>query len=113
MGDKISEDKWSDVNADFLEPSMGNGQFVIYIIYNKIMHGSTWYEALQHTWGVELLEDNVRETHQRIHNLLEQMDIEYDKEMAQQIMDHNLVCSDFFKWDFENWCPIKKTVPLF
>ena len=115
MGDKISEDKWSDINADFLEPSMGNGQFVVYIIYNKIMHGSTWYEALQHTWGVELLEDNVRETHQRIHNLLEQMGIEYDKEMAQEIMDHNLVCSNFFDWDFLKWCPIKeeKALPLF
>lgn len=113
MGDKISEDKWSDINADFLEPSMGNGQFVVYIIYNKIMHGSTWYEALQHTWGVELLGDNVRETHQRIHNLFEQMGIEYDKEMAQQIMDHNLVCCDFFKFDFENWRPIKESNPLF
>lgn len=115
MCDKISEDKWSDINADFLEPSMGNGQFVVYIIYNKIMHGSTWYESLQHTWGIDILENNVRETHQRIHNLFEQMGIEYDKEMAQQIMDHNLVCSDFFDWDFLNWCPISenKIKPLF
>lgn len=115
MSDKVSEETWSDPDKNFLESSFGNGQFVVYIIYNKIMHGSTWYEALQHTWGVELLEDNVRETHQRIHNLFEQMDIEYDKEMAQQIMDHNLVCSDFFKWDFQNWCPIKeeKALPLF
>lgn len=115
MCDKISEEKWSDINANFLEPSMGNGQFVVYIIYNKIMHGSTWYEALQHTWGIDILEDNVREAHQRVHNLFKQMCIEYDKEMAQQIMDHNLVCHNFFDWDFENWCPIKeeKVLPLF
>lgn len=115
MLDKISQDKWNDTDSDFLEPCFGNGAMVLYIIYNKIMHGSTWYEALQHTWGVELLVDNVRETHQRIHNLFEQMDIEYDKEMAQQIMDHNLVCHNFFDWDFENWCPIKeeKALPLF
>lgn len=115
MCDKISEEKWSDINADFLEPSGGNGQFVVYIIYNKIMHGSTWYEALQHTWSVELMEDNVKEMHQRVHGLLEQMGIEYDKEMAQQIMDHNLVCHNFFDWDFLNWCPIKeeKALPLF
>ena len=115
MGDKISEEKWSDINADFLEPSGGHGNFVVYIIYNKIMHGSTWYEALQHTWSVELMEDNVKEMHQRVHGLLEQMGIDYDKEMAQQIMDHNLVCHNFFDWDFQNWCPIKeeKALPLF
>ena len=115
MCDKIPEEKWSDINADFLEPSGGHGNFVVYIIYNKIMHGSTWYEALQHTWSVELLEDNVKEMHQRVHGLLEQMGIDYDKEMAQQIMDHNLVCHNFFDWDFQNWCPIKeeKALPLF
>ena len=62
MCDKISEDKWNDPNANFLEPSVGNGQFVVYIIYNKIKHGSTWEQALYHTWGVELLESNVKET---------------------------------------------------
>lgn len=115
MCDKISEEKWSDINANFLEPCGGHGNFVVYIIYNKIMHGSTWYEALQHTWSVELMEDNVKEMHQRIHNLFEQMGIEYDKEMAQQIMNHNLVCHNFFDWDFQNWCPIKeeKSMPLF
>ena len=115
MADKISEEKWSDINADFLEPCAGNGQMVIYIIYNKIMHGSSWLDTLQHTWSVELLEDNVKETHKRIHDLFEQMHIDYDKEKAQEIMNHNLVCHNFFNWDFKNWCPIKeeKALPLF
>ena len=50
MCDKISPEKWNDPNANFLEPSAGNGQFVVYIIYNKIKHGSTWEQALSHTW---------------------------------------------------------------
>lgn len=36
------------------------------------------------------------------------MHIDYDKNKAQKIMNHNLICSDFFKWDFQNWCPIKE-----
>jgi hypothetical protein len=36
------------------------------------------------------------------------MEIQFNKEEALKIMNHNLVCSDFFKWDFENWCPIKE-----
>lgn len=108
---KISEDKWNDPNSEFLEPSMGNGNFIVYIIYNKIKHGSTWEQALSHTWGVELIHDNVQETKDRIISLLTEMKIPFDKEEALKIMDHNLVCSNFFDWDFENWCPIKEPEP--
>ena len=115
MCDKISEEKWSDINANFLEPSFGNGSFLVYIIYNKIMHGSTWREALLHVYGVELMEDNVKEAHNRILKLLDNMGIQFDEDEARRIMDHNLVCSDFFKWDYQRWCPIKedKINPLF
>ena len=34
----------------------------------------------------------------------------FDEAKAQEIMEHNLVCSNFFDWDFENWCPIKENV---
>lgn len=108
MCDKISEEKWNDPNANFLEPSTGNGQFVVYIIYNKIKHGSTWEQALSHTWGVELMEDNVKETHDRVIKLLHNMNIKFDEVKAQEIMEHNLICSNFFDWDYENWCPIKE-----
>ena len=107
MGDKVQEEKWNDPNAEFLESSFGNGQFVVYIIYNKIKHGSTWEQALSHTWGVELLESNVKETHDRVIKLLHNMNIKFDESKAIEIMEHNLVCSNFFDWDFDNWCPIK------
>ena len=109
MCDKISPEKWNDPNANFLEPSAGNGQFVVYIIYNKIKHGSTWEQALTHTWSVDLMEDNVKETHDRVIKLLHNMNIKFDESKAMKIMEHNLVCSNFFDWDFDNWCPIKES----
>ena len=109
MSNKISEDKWNDPNSEFLEPSMGNGNFIVYIIYNKIKHGSTWEQALTHTWSVDLMEDNVKETHDRVIKLLHNMNIKFDEVKAQEIMNHNLVCSNFFDWDFDNWCPIKES----
>ena len=109
MCSKISEEKWNDPNSEFLEPSFGNGNFIVYIIYNKIKHGSTWEQALSHTWGVELLESNVKETHDRVIKLLHNMNIKFDESKAIEIMEHNLVCSNFFKWDFDNWCPIKES----
>ena len=61
------------------------------------------------------MEDNVQETYNRIFDLLDNLNIDYDKDKALNIIKHNLVCTDFFKWDYENWCPIKenKTIPLF
>lgn len=99
---------WNDPNSEFLEPSFGNGNFIVYIIYNKIKHGSTWEQALSHTWGVELIESNVKETHDRVIKLLHNMNIKFDESKAIEIMEHNLVCSNFFDWDFDNWCPIIK-----
>lgn len=108
MCDKISEADWSNPEKTFLEPSFGNGQFIIFIIYNRIQHGVSWKDALSTLHGVELMPDNVQETKDRIISLLTEMKIPFNKEEAMKIMDHNLVCSDFFKWDFENWCPIKE-----
>ena len=28
---------------------------------------------------------------------------EFDERTARKIMKKNMVCSDFFKWDFEHW----------
>jgi hypothetical protein len=103
MADKIPESTWADPAKTFLEPCFGNGQFVLYIIWNRIQHGIDWETALRTLYGVELMQDNVDECKERIHKLLEIMDLCYDKEVADEIMEHNLVCSNFWEWDFENW----------
>lgn len=103
MCDKISDDDWSNPEKTFLEPAMGNGQFVIYIIWNRIQHGIDWKTALETCYGVELMQDNVDETYERIFDLFDKLNIDYDKDEALKIMHENLVCSDFFEWDFENW----------
>lgn len=106
MGDKIPESDWSDPIKTFLEPCFGNGQFLLYIIYKRINHNIDWKTTLNTLYGVELMQDNVDEAKERILNLLDNLEIDYDKEEAMKIMNHNLVCSDFFKWDFENWKPL-------
>ena len=108
MCDKIPDEDWSNPEKTFLEPSFGNGQFILYIIWKRINSGISWKDTLSTLYGVELMEDNVQETKERILNLLDSLDIEYSQREAQEIMDHNLVCSDFFKWDFDNWKPIEE-----
>ena len=105
MGDKISEEDWSNPNKTFCEPCFGHGQFVIYIIWNRIQHGIDWKTALKTCYGVELMQDNVDEAHGRIIKLFDALDIDYDEDVAMDIMLRNLVCHDFFTWNFEEWRP--------
>ena len=106
MCDKIPDEDWADPTKTFLESGFGNGQFVVYIVWNRIQHGIDWQTALKTLYGVELMYDNVKETKERVIDLLDKMNMKYDKETAIEIMDKNLVCADFFNWDFEHWRPI-------
>ena len=108
MCDKISEEDWSDPEKTFCEPCFGNGQFILAIIYKRLMAGVDLMTTLKTLFGVELMEDNVQETKDRILDMLDKMEIEYHRPSVMKILNKNLVCSDFFKWDFENWCPIKE-----
>ena len=108
MADKVPEECWSDPTKTFCDPCFGNGQFILYIIWNRIQHGIDWEIALRTCYGVELMQDNVSETYSRVIGLLDALGIDYDKSVVMDIMHENLVCSDFFDWDFENWKPKNK-----
>lgn len=104
MCDKISEEDWSDPEKTFCEPSAGNYQFVVYILWNRLMHNIDWRTALKTLYSVELMEDNVKEGKSRLLSLLSQMDLpDYNEKEAKRIINKNNVCHDFFTWDFINW----------
>lgn len=106
MGDKIPDEDWANPDKTFLEPSFGNGQFVCYIVWNRIEHGVSWERVLDTLYGVELMQDNVDETKGRVIDLLKQMSVDFDEAKARETMDRNLVCHDFFDWDFARWKPM-------
>lgn len=109
MIDKIEPEIWADSDKTFLEPSFGDGNFIIAILYRRIAeYGVDWKTALDTCYGVELMQDNVDETKERTIDLLNKLNIEYDKDVAYEIMNKNLVCSDFFKWNFEEWRPYRE-----
>ena len=106
MCNMVPDSDWSDPEKTWLEPCMGDGNFICYIIWNRIQHGIDWETALKTLYGVELQADNVLECHDRVIDLISKLGIEFDEQTARKIMKKNLVCSDFFKWDFEHWRPI-------
>lgn len=104
--DKIPDKDWKNPNKTFLDPAMGNGNIILGILYRRIVeYGIKWKTALKTLYGVELVESNVYETHGRIIKLFDALDIDYDEDVAMDIMLKNLVCSDFFTWNFEEWRP--------
>ena len=110
MCDKIPSTDWSNPTKTFLEPCFGNGNFLVEIIRRRIVDYSIdWKIVLNNLYGVELMSDNVQEAKDRIIELLKSLNIDFNEQEARDIMDKNLVCSDFFKWDFENWRPISES----
>ena len=107
MCDNISDEEWSDSTKTFLEPCFGNGQFLLYIIYMRLIHGVDIKDILSTIYGVELVESNVKQTKDRIFELLDNLCILYNRDELLKIIDRNLVCSDLFEWDFDNWCKLE------
>lgn len=103
MMDKIPVEKWSDPEATFLEPTFGSGNMLICMLERRIASGIEPIQAVKTLYGVELMQDNVDLCKDRIREVLKANKVKITKKVN-DIIDHNFVCSDFFKWDFENWC---------
>ena len=110
MLSKLPKEVWKDPSKTFLDNSAGDGNFIVRVIAWKIKHGSTVKQALETTYAVELMADNVAHMKERIYQLIDDHDetvhgIANARKKFSKIIDHNIVCSDAFKWDFENWKP--------
>lgn len=111
MMDKIPVEKWSDPEATFLEPTFGSGNMLICMLERRIASGIEPMQAVKTLYGVELMQDNVDLCKDRIREVLRANKVKITKKVN-DIIDHNFVCSDFFKWDFENWCPKEQSTEI-
>lgn len=100
---KIPEETWKDPKKTFLEPTFGSGNMLICMLEKRINSGVKPIDALKTLYGVELMQDNVDLCKERIKTTLREYGVKINKKIL-EIIDHNFVCSDFFKWDFDNWC---------
>ena len=103
MCNLIPEEDWRNPHKTFLESSCGNGNFLLMMIFRRINSGINWQTTLSTLYAIDLMQDNISEAKQRIHELLRNISPDYDPKVADEIMDKNFVCHDFFKWNFEEW----------
>ena len=106
MLDNLPQDLFEDHTKTFLDPSSGDGQFLSEVVIRKMsMSGCSLEQALSTTYGVELMEDNVKLCKERLGGP------NPTKEIL-DILDKNIVCADALKYDYsfgepvgiEVWC---------
>jgi hypothetical protein len=109
---------FTDVNKTFLDPAAGEGAFLIGVLETKLFLSMNMEfgarktaeatKALKSIHGVELEQENVDECKRLMTEVV--LNHTGRKKLTatqQQALDDNIICSDAFDWDFENWC--KKT----
>lgn len=97
LKENADADPFKDVDATFLEPAAGNGNFVVVILERKLAHAKTVDEklrVLKSVYAVELLQDNVDEMKARVRAILAKHGITGGYE---EIMDMNIQQGDFLK----------------
>jgi type I restriction-modification system DNA methylase subunit len=66
MLDKLPEDLWTDPSKTYIDPACGDGNILLRVVRRKIQNGSTPLQALQTTYGVDIMEDNVQACRRRL-----------------------------------------------
>ena len=114
---------FSDFSKTFLDPCIGIGFIYIGVLKKRLENCNNTDDiinAIKTMYGTELMEDNVVECKNNIWNEISKFISDSDKsslfkDKVFDILDNNIVCTDTFKWDYENWKPIKEITinPLF
>jgi len=100
MLDNLPQELFEDPTKTFLDPSCGDGQFLSEVIIRKMERsGCTLEQALSTTYGVELMEDNVKLCKERLAGPNPTQEI-------LDILDKNIVCADALKYDYSFGEPV-------
>lgn len=99
------EEDWSDPEKTFMDPTCGNGQILCYILKRRLAAGVSKKDAISTLFGIELMEDNVALARRRLEDIL-------GTDEYNNVIEHNIVCSDIFMWDIAKWKPRKERLEI-
>lgn len=64
--DKLDPELFKDPTKTFIDPTCGDGQFLSEVLIRKLENGHTLEQALSTIYGVDLMQDNVDLTRDRL-----------------------------------------------
>ena len=88
---RLPDEVFADPDKTFLDPSCGDGQFLGEVLIRKMENGSTFEQALQTIYGVDLMPDNVNQCQKRLL---------CGREDLRHIVEQNIVCSDALRCNY-------------
>ena len=91
MLDKMDPTLFEDASKTFLDPSVGDGQFLASVLYRKLQNGIDFETALSTIYGVDLMQDNVELCRERLL---------CGREDLRQIVEKNIVCADGLRYHY-------------
>ena len=104
------DELYKDFSKTFCDPCCGTGNIIRYLLKERLKYCKVEedvYTALETIYGTELMEDNTKECRQKILYDCLKWSSEHDVDLRDRklisIIGHNIVCTDTFKWDYENW----------
>ena len=98
--DELDDRVWLDLNKKFIDPSCGDGQFLSEVVIRKMERSNcTLEKALSTTYGVEIMEDNVKLCKERLAGPNPTQD-------ALDILEKNIVCHDALTYDYGFGAPV-------
>ena len=97
MLEQIPINQFTDPAKTFLDPSCGDGQFLGEVLIRKMENGSTFEQALQTIYGVDLMPDNVKLCQDRLL---------CGQEHLRHIVERNIVCADAQEYDYSFGEPV-------
>ena len=98
--DELDDRVWLDLNKKFIDPSSGDGQFLSEVVIRKMeRRNCTLEKALSRTYGVEIMEDNVKLCKERLAGPKPTMKIH-------KILDKNIICGDTLTYDYSFGEPV-------
>lgn len=109
MCDLLPNDEiWSRIDSTFLEPSCGNGNFLVEIYLRKLaicQNEKDGLLALSCIVGIDIMIDNVEESRERLLRLFVEKfpnASEFSIELAKIILKNNIICGDSLRI-MEEW----------
>ena len=99
MLEKLPQETW-EPNKTFLDPTVGNGQFLAAVLITKISLGHDVTESLQSVYGVDIMQDNVQECRQRLLDIVRDIGNTLNTDKHREIVEHNILCRDGLTYDY-------------
>ena len=106
---RVPTDVWSDPSKTFLDPTCGDGAFLSCVVYLKVKSGSSPLQALQSTFGVDIMSDNVADCRESMLKHAERASGESRTDEWVRAVTNNVVCHDALSFNFEFNEPVTET----